>query len=195
MRPNSSGREYDCGISHSKLVGFRKNSCIATANASVVTASNSPDTRSAGRPSSSATRPPASAHSTRAMKVSMPHVARALAMTTAPTPMSATWPRLTTPPHPVSTTSERAVSAKVTARVARLTCDGDPTTGMTSSRASTRSATTPLSARTSGSFASWAGRRRPPPVSDHELSPAWRARLVSLGCTSRPTITTSSSIT
>jgi hypothetical protein len=84
---------------------------MATAKAKVVTARNWPDTRKAGRPRTRAMAPPATADRASDTNRSVLWSATRLAVTTAPTPMTATWPRLTTPPQPVSTTNDSATSA------------------------------------------------------------------------------------
>ena len=83
---------------------------MATAKARVVTARNWPDTRS-GQAEHQGDEPAGQGREAEQTNRSALRSAMRLAVMTAPTPMTATWPRLTTPPQPVSTTSDSATRA------------------------------------------------------------------------------------
>ena len=117
MKPNRSGRSIRAGGSQSKRApspkncGLSSHAVVMSENDRVITAMVSPRRRSTGSPISVATAAPTSPAPSRPSPRSQPQRAVIEPPTAAPIATNAICPRLISPPHPVSTTSESAITA------------------------------------------------------------------------------------
>ena len=98
---------------------------------------------------------------------SVPHRAVIEPPTAAPIATNAIWPRLTSPAHPVSTTSDRAMIAYTSATAARLVRLSENTAGTRSSSTATTATVPARTTRTSVRRASAAGTGRGSRIARH----------------------------
>ena len=108
-RSRMTGRSNCDGLRVGKYLEFNKNVDTGTAKARVATARNRPWMRRAGMPTRTAAAAPTRVAARTASRKSAPACTSRLALTAAPRPTNANWPRLICPAHPVRTTRETAM--------------------------------------------------------------------------------------